>query len=46
MIMIKAFNVTKNWKYDEYRRPYAAKFYIFFDKNFLVVLLLVQINCN
>ena len=39
----KAFNITKNPKYDGYQRGLASMFYKFFDKNLLVELLKVKL---
>ena len=39
----KAFNITKNPKYDGYQRGLASMFYKFFDKNLLVGLLKVKL---
>ena len=39
----KAFNITKNPKYDGNQRGLASMFYKFFDKNLLVELLKVKL---
>ena len=39
----KAFNITKNPKYDGYHRGLASMFYKFFYKNLLVELLKVKL---
>ena len=39
----KAFNITKNPKYDGYQRGLASMFYKCFDKNLLVELLKVKL---
>ena len=39
----KAFNITKNRKYDGYQRSLASMVYKFFDKRLQVVLLKIEI---
>ena len=40
----KAFNIAKNPKYDEYQRGLSSMVYKFFDKESLVVALIIQLN--
>ena len=40
----KAFNITKNSKYDGYQRGLASMDYKFFDKKPQVVVLIMKLN--